>query len=238
MTDESAPSRPAGGAQESRTRVQAVVEGSPSPVTVEEIADRTGLHANTIRGHLDVLLASGAIERVPAGPQGRGRPRWLYRSAMPKASPFHFLAEALTAQLARTQDPGLADAAAQRWAHALPALPAADSPDEAVAEATNALNRLGFIAELGPIGDSIAVSSCPYADLVDDNPVICDIHTALVVRLLEQTGQPVTLEAMDVFPRRGVCIARLRRPDLEPVRTIEVGPRRTIAATPSEGTAS
>ena len=66
MTDEATPSRPSAGAQESRTRVQGVVEGSPSPVTVEEIAERTGLHANTIRGHLDVLLAGGAIERVPA----------------------------------------------------------------------------------------------------------------------------------------------------------------------------
>lgn len=238
MTEAAPPLRSSGGAQESRTRVQAIVTGSPSPVTVEEIAERTGLHANTIRGHLDVLLASGAIERVPAGPQGRGRPRWLYQPAAPTASPFHFLAEALTAQLARTQDPSLADDAAERWTQALPTLPVAESPDEAVAEATSALNRLGFIAEIGPIGDTIAVSSCPYADLVDDNPVICDIHTALVVRLLDQTGQPVTLEAMDVFPRRGVCVARLNRPDLEPVRTIEVGPRRTIATPPSEGTAS
>ena len=76
------------------------------------------------------------------------------------------------------------------------------SPDEAVAETTDALNRLGFNATASPVGDAISVTDCPYAELVDDNPVICDIHTALVVRLLDQTGQPVTLESMDVWARR------------------------------------
>jgi len=220
--------------QESRTRVLAAIEQASEPVTVEQIAERTGLHANTVRGHLDVLLATEAVTRAPADVQGRGRPRWLYRSAAPKASPFQFLAEALTAQLARTQDPGLADSAAERWSHALPVLPAADDPDEAVAAAAQALNRLGFIAESNAVGDAISVTGCPYAELVDDNPVICDIHTALLVRLLSQTGQPVTLEAMDVWARRGVCVARLNRPDLEPARTITVGPRQTVSS--AEGT--
>lgn len=216
--------------------MQVAVEQSADPVSVEQIADRTGLHANTVRGHLDVLLATGVVTRERADAHGRGRPRWLYRSAAPAASPFHFLAEALTAQLARTQDPGLADSAAERWAHALPHLPTAKTPDEAVAEAADALNRLGFAAEPNAVGDAIAVTQCPYADLVDDNPVICDIHTALLVRLLEQTGQPVTLEAMDVWARRGVCVARLNRPDLETARTIVVGPGRTVSS--AEGTPS
>lgn len=222
--------------QESRTRVLAVIEQAADALSVEQIAQRTGLHANTVRGHLDVLLATEAITRAPADAQGRGRPRWLYRSAAPKASPFQFLAEALTAQLARTQDPGLADDAAERWAQALPELPVAEDPDEAVAAAAQALNRLGFIAESNAVGDAISVTGCPYAELVDDNPVICDIHTALVVRLLGQTGQPVTLEAMDVWARRGVCVARLNRPDLEPARTITVGHRQTVS--PSEGTSA
>lgn len=223
----------ASAVQESRTRVLAAVEQSAESVTVEQIAERTGLHANTVRGHLDVLLATGAVTRTPADTKGRGRPRWLYHSAAPKASPFQFLAEALTAQLARTQDPGLADNAAERWSHALPELPVADDPDEAVAAAAQALNRLGFIAETNAVGDAISVTGCPYADLVDDNPVICDIHTALVVRLLAQTGQPVTLESMDVWARRGVCVAHLNRPDLEPARTITIGPRQAVSS--SEG---
>lgn len=221
------------GAQESRARIQQVVDTADEPVSVEAIAERTGLHANTVRGHLDVLLASGAIAREAADTGGRGRPRWLYRAASPQASPFQFLAEALSAQLARSDGAEFAEAAAERWAHALPDLPVAFSPDEAVAEATDALNRLGFNAIASPVGDAISVTGCPYAELVEDNPVICDIHTALVVRLLDQTGQPVTLESMDIWARRGMCVARLSRPDVAPTRTIRSTERGAV--TPAEG---
>ena len=214
-----------GGAQESRTRIQQAIEAAPEPLTVEMICEATGLR---VRGHLDVLLASDVISREPAESPGRGRPRWLYRAGSPKASPFQFLAQALTAQLARADSAEFADGAAERWARALPELPVAFSPDEAVAEATDALNRLGFNAIASPVGDAISVTGCPYADLVDDNPVICDIHTALVVRLLDQTGQPVTLESMDIWARRGMCVARLHRPDIAPSRVITIDERGTV----------
>jgi len=190
---------------------------------VEEIAERTGLHPNTVRGHLDVLLASGAATREPTDPVGRGRPKWRYRASGPNASAFQFLAEALTAQLASANQPVLAERAAERWADALPTLPEASSPDEAVAEAAGALTRLGFTAEVCPAGDAIDLTSCPYGDLINDNPVICDIHTALLARLLKQTGQSVTLESMDVWARPGLCRAHLHRPDLKPARIIRIG---------------
>ena len=135
------------GVQESRSRIQAVIEAAPAPLTVESIAESTGLHANTVRSHLDILLAGGVITREAADAHGRGRPRWLYRSATPQRSPFHALAEALSVQLALVGDPTMADRAAEQWARALPDLPSAGSPDEAVAEAADALTRLGFQAQ-------------------------------------------------------------------------------------------
>lgn len=206
--------------QESRSRIQAAIEVAIEPLTVEAIAEMTGLHANTVRSHLDVLLAGGVITREAADAHGRGRPRWLYRSATPQRSPFHALAEALSVQLALVGDPTMADRAAEQWALALPHLPQAATPDEAVDEATDALVRLGFHAQANTVGDAITITGCPYAELVDDNPVICDIHTALVARLLRQTGQPVTIEAMQVWARPGMCLAKLRRPDLAPAWTV------------------
>ena len=47
--------------QESRSRIQAVVEAAPQPLTVEAIAEATGLHANTVRSHLDILLEEGRV---------------------------------------------------------------------------------------------------------------------------------------------------------------------------------
>ena len=214
-----------GGVQESRARIQQVIETAIEPMTVQMIVEATGLHANTVRGHLDVLLAGDLISREPAESPGRGRPKWLYRAVTPKASPFQFLAQALTVQLARADSAEFADDAAERWSKALPDLPVAQSPDEAVSETTDALNRLGFHATASPVGDAISVTQCPYAALVDDNPVICDIHTALVVRLLDQTGQPVTLDSMDIWARRGMCVARLNRPDIAPSRVITTNER-------------
>lgn len=214
----------------SRARVLLAIENAPGSVPVEAIVERTGLHANTVRGHLDVLRAAGSISRSAAGTQGRGRPRWLYQAAAPERSPFQALAEALSIQLTQAADPSLAARAAERWADALPDLPTSDSPDEAVAEATDAMNRLGFDAVTSPRGDSIFLTGCPYAELVAANPVICDIHTALVGRLLKQTGQPVTIESMDVWARPGMCVAHLRRPDLVPTRTITVDERGVVSS--------
>ncbi len=208
-----------------RGRVLAAVEGAADAVTVEDICQATGLHANTVRGHLDVLIAAGSVARESAEAVGRGRPRWLYRPGRAAAAPILFLAEALTAQLSRAGDADLAEEAAARWAAAIPDLPVAADPDQAVDGTVDALNRLGFTATASPVGDAIAVTACPYTYLVVDNPVICDIHAALVGRLLEQTGQPVSMTALDVGVRDGVCVARLQRPDLEPVRTITINGR-------------
>ncbi len=213
MTDSSA-------AQESRTRVLSAIETAEQPISVETITELTGLHANTVRGHLDVLLAREAVAREPADAQGRGRPRWLYRPGDPRRSPYQSLAEALTVQLGRVNDPAMAEEAAARWAQALPPLPDATSPDEAVQETAAALERLGFGVAVSGAGDAIELTGCPYAAIVEDNPVVCDIHAALVVRLLDQTGQPVSMESMEVWTRPGLCVARLGRPDIRPDRSI------------------
>ena len=181
-------------------------------------------------------MAAGSISRVAAGAQGRGRPRWLYQLDAPRRSPFQNLAEALSSELTSSEDPSMAERAAERWARALPELPLSKSPDEAVASTTDSLNRLGFNAHANPTGDAVSITGCPYAELVATNPAICDIHTALVGRLLEQTGQPVTIESMDVWARPGLCVAHLRRPDLIPARTILAEDRGS--ATSSRGSAS
>ena len=206
--------------RDSRDRVLAVVKKAPTPLTIDEIAAATGLHVNTVRGHLDVLIAAESITREQPQVRGRGRPRWLYRPATPGPTPYQRLAEALSMELSHIQDPTLALATAERWAHSLPDLPAAATPDEAVLEAADALNRLGFEAEISPVGDAISVRQCPYAALVAENPVICDIHAALIDSLLEQTGQPVRLKTLQVWTRPDMCVATLMRPDLEPERVI------------------
>jgi hypothetical protein len=57
---------------------------------------------------------------------------------------------------------------------------------------------------------------------VHEHPVICDIHAELLGEVLARTTQPVTLASLDVFPRPGLCVAHLRRPDVDPEWTVEL----------------
>lgn len=202
------------------SRAQVLEAVTAEGQTVEQIASAVGLHANTVRTHLDVLVASGAVVRASQPSVGRGRPRQLFRRVGIQDSPFRALATALAAQLTQAQSAELAEQAAVTWSHALDPIPKAESIDDAITFATHALNRLGFDATLSAVGDAISVRSCPYAQMVDEHPVICDIHAALVGRVFKETGQPVSLESMEVWTRPGQCVARLRRGDFDPSRTI------------------
>ena len=84
------------------------------------------------------------------------------------------------------------------------------------------LTDFGFEAVRNPVGDEITLRACPYAELVHEHPVICDIHAELLGEVLARTTQPVTLASLDVFPRPGLCVAHLRRPDVDPEWTVEL----------------
>jgi predicted ArsR family transcriptional regulator len=208
----------AGG--DSRAAILAFVERADDVVRVEDIAQAVGLHPNTVRGHLDALLASGRIVRIADQRATRGRPHWLY-SATTSAS-VRELAAALDAELERASAPDVARLAAAAWAEAGPGVTAASTIDEAVDVATEALTGFGFDAVRNPVGDEITLRACPYAQLVHEHPVICDIHAALLGEVLGRTGQPVDLDRLDVFPRPGLCVAHLHRPDAEPEWVVDV----------------
>ena len=205
---------PAEAGGDSRAAVLEFVEASEDVVRVEQIADAVGLHPNTVRGHLDALLASGRITRVPDQRSTRGRPHWLY-SATASAS-IRELARALDTELDRASAPDVARLAAATWAEAGPDVGPADTIEAAVDQTTRALTDFGFEAVRNPVGDQITLRACPYAELVHEHPVICDIHAELLGEVLARTAQPVTLEGLDVFPRPDLCVARLRRPDADP----------------------
>ena len=205
---------PTASGGDSRAAVLDFIEAADDVVRVEQIAEAVDLHANTVRGHLDALLASGRITRVPDQRSTRGRPHWLY-SATASAS-IRELARALDAELELASAPDVARLAAATWAEVGPDVGQAESVEAAVDQTVRALSDFGFEAVRNPVGDQITLRSCPYAEMVHEHPVICDIHAELLGEVLARTGQPVTLEGLDVFPRPRLCVARLCRPDTDP----------------------
>ncbi len=216
--------RPVDGNQaqhESRDRVLALVEAAAEPMLIEDICEATGLHANTVRGHLDTLVAADRVTRTPGPRNGRGRPPWLYSAR--EAGAVAELHRSLREQLETADADSVAREAAAAWASTAQFDKVAESPDDSVAQARTTLEGLGFSAEESPVGDAIVLRDCPYASLVADHPVICDIHAALLGEILTRSGQDVSVTSLDVWARPGVCVAHLDRPDLQPSRVIDIG---------------
>lgn len=208
----------------SRAQILSTLQTQAREFSIEELAQLTGLHANTVRAHLDVLTAGGHIVRTQVAPHGRGRPPLSYRATEDARAPYDELSRVLHEALGAAQAPDLARRTAERWADSLAPQPLASTPDEAVDHAVDSLHAVGFTAEASPLKDSITVGACPFAALVDEHPVICAIHTELLVTALTASGQEVGVEGMDVWVRPALCRARLARPDLEPARTIRPKP--------------
>ncbi len=227
-------SRGASKPSSSRAQLLATLQATSADVSIEDLSHQTGLHVNTVRAHLDVLVAGGHVERIQGEPKGRGRPPFSFRAAGDSPSPFDDLARTLTDALGVANQPELARSTAERWAEKLGPLPTADTPDEAVEHAVDSLRTVGFSAEASTVGDSITVGECPYASLIADHPVICDIHTELLATVLNASGQGVGVQAMDVWVKPALCRARLTRPDLSPARSITVSPADLTEPTPEK----
>ncbi len=212
-------------ADTSRENIARLIGEAAGPLSVEDISTLTGLHVNTIRTHLEVLRAAGRITRGRGVSDGRGRPRWLYAPTA-NSDPYRELSQELVDALADA-DPATAEEAANRWRSAdqVSRRPAATA-DEAVTVAAASLEQLGFGVEVSPVGDTVYLSGCPYAGLVAEHPVICDIHASALEQVLAGTEQDIALESLDVYPKPGVCVAHLLRGDTEPARVVR-GKRRS-----------
>lgn len=209
-----------------------LIDERETAVSIRELCDLTGLHPNTVRTHLDSLLAAGEIEREQTPSKGRGRPIWSYRPAVAKISPYEMLAQILALQLGRANDPGLTGRAAKHWADAAmdPSVVDVKDCDEAVDQVAHSLRNVGFTVSLNPMRDEVTITECPYASLVSEHPKICDVHAALIGELLTRSGQPVSTGHVDVWAKPGVCVAHLNRTDRRPTRTITPADIAEIAA--------
>lgn len=201
----------------SRRQVLDLLTETARPMDLAELGAATGLHANTLRGHLDLLVDLGQVERSTEARTTPGRPRVRYRrcGTEPAANPYRQLATELAAGLATGSDAVQAGQAAGRhWATTLRAQ-AGVAPgsrlggEQAVAMVADGLTSLGFGAQTEPLGDRIYLHSCPFEEIARTNPSVCRVHEDLLTGLLEELGDSVTLAGLDPFVRTRLCVARL-----------------------------
>jgi predicted ArsR family transcriptional regulator len=193
----------------SRVAVLEALRTSARPLDVQAIAAAVGLHANTVRSHLDQLVDAGLAARATELRTTPGRPRLLFRAvAQPTGSDAEdsyrmlacVLASAIDEAGPKTGQPGsVATEAGRRWGQravesqdALDASPDEHSEpgdhDDAVGRIVALLDDVGFAPRLR---DSVAATTDPRA--TGTGPA-----TATVIELHQCPFREVAIEHSEV----------------------------------------
>lgn len=215
------PTRPARVAALSRAR-RAVLEvlyneGVPTPLA--RLVGLTGLHENTLRGHLENLESDGLVVRQIDSPFGRGRPRWLWQVRATEADEYAGLAATLARTLRRTSSRPIEDAieAGRSWGETLAAsrAPRATSPGtSSVGRVRDLLDGLGFAptGEVDTLADtaSLRLTSCPLLEAAKEQPdIVCNVHLGLAIGALAHYGAPDPDAQLRPFAEPGACLLTL-----------------------------
>ena len=192
------------------------LEAQSAPVPVSAISGAAGMPENTVRGHLDRLLADGHVTRSRAPAEGRGRPAWLWRPTRHgAASPYAALAGVLAGTLAAAgADPAaLAHRAGRTWGAELAAdRPETARPAPARRVVLEAMDAQGFAPE--DDGRRIVLHRCPLLEAAGRHPeVVCAVHAGMIDGLLENTreeGAEVPGTELIPFAAPGRCLLHLR----------------------------
>lgn len=215
-------------ASASRMAVLELLRRRAQPLGVGEIAQHVGLHQNTVRSHLDLLVGSGYAMRRSEAPSGPGRPRVVYEAtAAPEGdNSYRLLAEVLLQHLVTScERPGQAGVQAGRsWAgwpgrgqHGNEAATANLTPpvgeDAAIFAVVRMLGDIGFAPELSADGTSIYMHRCPFRELAESHPdVVCGAHLGMIQGALAELGAAVSATRILPLVEADLCITNLARP--------------------------
>ncbi len=205
----------------SRAQVLDLLRAVGSPLGVQQVADRTGLHPNTARFHLDGLVEAGLASREPQPRATPGRPSMAY-SATGDGGPagarrYRLLAEMLTSLVTGMMpDPGKAAVEAGReWGGYLTEQsPPYQRPSagEAVERLTMIMEKLGFApqAEANGMRYRLCLRHCPFREVAQQHQdIVCALHLGLMQGALAQMRAPVTADKLEPFAEPNLCVAHL-----------------------------
>ncbi|MGH3294078.1 MAG: helix-turn-helix transcriptional regulator [Trebonia sp.] len=210
----------------SRTDVLDMLRAAGGPLGVREVAERTGLHPNTARFHLEALTGSGLAVRETEDRETPGRPRIGYRAVADGPAGrrrYRLLAEMLTSLITGTvPDPGIAaEDAGRAWGAYLTGQPPPYQKlpaGEAIAKLTAIMESLGFSPQADPADRGgqhrLRLRQCPFREVAEHHQdVICSLHLGLMRGALAQMRAPVSADRLDPFVEPSLCVALLTGDD-------------------------
>ncbi|MEV6795293.1 helix-turn-helix domain-containing protein [Streptomyces sp. NPDC051320] len=206
-----------------RRMVLDLLREAETPLGVAEVAERIGVHPNTVRFHLDALVSQGAVERTLEKLVGPGRPRTVYapRPGMDRGGRrgYHLLARILLSRLASTGPDAGAEAteAGRSWGRYLVEQPPPfhrTTGAESIGLLTRLLAELGFEPEAVDGGDGVPeglrLRHCPFLELAEEfGPIVCPLHLGLMQGALAELRAPVEATGLEPFAEPDACLAHL-----------------------------
>lgn len=214
-----------------RMTVLRMLTTTDDAVTVTLLAKQLSQHPNTVREHLDALVAEGRVERTRATPHGRGRPAWNYHATesidpadfdnvaggdLAPGQEYASLAVALIDQVAHDSDDptGLSRRAGERWGRGLAGQyqqdagdSLEDDSDAAEDIAVELLDDLRFSPQTTAAPRTYRLTTCPLLDAARRSPdVVCQVHLGVVRGILEQLGSDPAGTELEAFAEPGACL--------------------------------
>jgi predicted ArsR family transcriptional regulator len=180
-----------------------------------EIADRAGVHVNTVRSHMAELELAGVVERESAAPDGPGRPQVRYRLCPGWRLPsddMRGLSELLAALVTRLEPASKEiEQFGSEWGRFLSGRPGGD----ALAGLPRALERLGFDADVDIDGRTIRLRSCPCVLVSPEHPeLICALAKAAIEGILGLGHRRMEISAAEHDPPLRSCTIHLTQAPL------------------------
>jgi predicted ArsR family transcriptional regulator len=209
---------PIGESAGRRREVLRLLRASEKPLSIQSIADALGVHPNTVRFHLDVLVGDGQVEQVAPGRKGPGRPPLMFQAVrqMDRGGTRHYrmLAEILTTALVGERNSGAkALAAGRAWGLGMETPRDGDAGDEeSIEHLVEMLDELGFAPERRTANgeQQIGLRHCPFLELAETRTaVVCPVHLGLMQGAMEAQGATVTVDRLEAFVESDLCLAHL-----------------------------
>jgi predicted ArsR family transcriptional regulator len=186
-------------ADDTRYAVYAELASSTSALSAQDLADRLGVHANTVRLHLERLKDAGLVDAEAVHRGTVGRPQHLYflAAAAPGLGfdpPAHALLAGLLAALGERIGADADDAA--NTGHAWGVEAGRRTRSRSCLRALESeLNRLGFEPSVekgdgtSEGGTRIEFLHCPFRELAEAYPeLVCNLHRGLCEGVVDEVG--------------------------------------------------
>ena len=192
----------------SRVEILHLLQTNPQQ-TVGDLVTATGLHANTVREHLQRLIERGFVATETEKRTVRGRPRVFYRSVD---------GDQVSSELHRRN----VEAAVERgdlMRRVMPETAVGDLDPDAQHQLDAVVEQLldgGFDPVVDEEELTIDLTPCAHAESqAGHRQTLCEVHLGIMQGALSEAGGPLAIEGMRAACDPRECVIQLmrRRPD-------------------------